>query len=67
MLHRASELAGCCEYGNEPSGSIKGEVSERANFHEVDTYLKSYKFLKRKNSPSTSLKLFGVIPKPEWV
>jgi hypothetical protein len=23
MLHRASELAGCCEHGNEPSGSIK--------------------------------------------
>jgi hypothetical protein len=24
MLHRASELAGFCEHGNEPSGSIKG-------------------------------------------
>jgi hypothetical protein len=24
MLRRASELAGCCEHGNEPSGSIKG-------------------------------------------
>jgi hypothetical protein len=24
MVHRASELAGCCEHGNEPSGSIKG-------------------------------------------
>jgi len=24
MLHRASELAGCCEHGNEPSGSVKG-------------------------------------------
>jgi hypothetical protein len=24
MLHRASELAGSCEYGNEPSGFIKG-------------------------------------------
>jgi hypothetical protein len=25
MLPRTSELAGPCEYGNEPSGSIKGE------------------------------------------
>jgi hypothetical protein len=24
MLHRALELAGSCEHGNEPSGSIKG-------------------------------------------
>jgi hypothetical protein len=24
MLHKASKLAGSCEYGNEPSGSIKG-------------------------------------------
>jgi hypothetical protein len=24
MLHRALDLAGSCEYGNEPSGSIKG-------------------------------------------
>jgi hypothetical protein len=24
MLHRGSELAGCCEHGNETSGSIKG-------------------------------------------
>jgi hypothetical protein len=24
MLHRASKFAGCCEHGNEPSGSIKG-------------------------------------------
>jgi len=24
MLHRVSELAGSCEHGNEPSGSIKG-------------------------------------------
>jgi hypothetical protein len=24
MLHRALELAGSCEYGNEPSGSIRG-------------------------------------------
>jgi hypothetical protein len=23
MLHRASELAGFCEHGNEPLGSIK--------------------------------------------
>jgi len=23
MLHRASELAGSCEHGNEPSGSIE--------------------------------------------
>jgi hypothetical protein len=25
MLNRASELAGYCEHGYEPSGSIKGE------------------------------------------
>jgi len=24
MLHRASDLAGFCEHGNEPSDSIKG-------------------------------------------
>jgi len=24
MLHRASELAGSGEHGNEPSGSVKG-------------------------------------------
>jgi hypothetical protein len=24
MLHRASELEGCCEHGNEPLGSVKG-------------------------------------------
>jgi hypothetical protein len=24
MLHGASELASCCEHGNEPSGSVKG-------------------------------------------
>jgi len=24
MLHRASDMAGSCEHGNEPSGLIKG-------------------------------------------
>jgi hypothetical protein len=24
MLHKSSKLAGFCEHGNEPSGSVKG-------------------------------------------
>jgi len=31
MLHKALELAGTCEHGNEPSGSIKGGESATNN------------------------------------
>jgi hypothetical protein len=34
MLHEASELAGYCEHGNEPSGSIKGrEFPDKLSYY----------------------------------
>jgi hypothetical protein len=43
MLHRASELEGSCEHGDEPSGPIKG----RKFLDEVS----DYQLLKKDSSP----------------